>query len=383
MRVGIDARHYGPAGRGQQRYIRCLIHALARTGREHEFLLLGQRNSGFPSDLGSHVRFVPARRRLRLQYRPGLVGVRRMLLGDVDLVHFPLADGWYARVRRSVVTIHDLSMLRFPEAYCPDATAERRAWNHHRRITANADKVLADSRATGRDVVTLLEIPEERVEVVPLGVEPRFARVTDPARIQDLRGRYPLPRRYLLFVGGVDFKKNVTRLVEGYALARRAERLAPDLVVAGPLQDPGNPFFDQAQERAAALGVAERIRWIGYVLDSDLPALYSSADAFVFPSIMEGFGLPVLEAMACGVPVVTSAGSAMAEVTGEEAATLVDPLDPESISQGILQAMDEAPLLASAGIGRAAGYTWERTAERTIGVYERVISDRYLAEVRT
>lgn len=383
MRVGIDARRYSAGGRGQERYVRCLIDALARSERGHEFLLIGERSGGFPSDLGSHVRFVPARRRLRLQYRPGLLGARRMLLGDVDLVHFPLADGWYARVRRSVVTIHDLSMLRFPEAYCPDAAAERRAWNHHRRITANADAVLADSRASGRDVVTLLEIPEERVAVVPLGVEPRFARVTDPARIQDLRGRYPLPGRYLLFVGGVDFKKNVTRLVEAYALARRAERLVPDLVVAGPLQDPGNPFFDQAQERAAALGVAERIQWIGYVLESDLPALYSSADAFLFPSIMEGFGFPVLEAMACGVPVVTSAGSAMAEVTGEDAAVLVDPLDPESISRGIVQALNEGPRLAAAGVDRAAGYTWERAAARTTDVYERVAASRSLSEVRT
>lgn len=377
MRIAIDARRYAHGGRGQERYVRCLVHSLAAAPSQHEFVVLGRRDVRPLREMGPRARFEPAGRRLRLQYRRRFASVRTLLLRDLDVVHFPLADGWYARVGRTVVTIHDLSVLRFPRAYFADAAAERRAWRHHLAITAAADAVIAVSEATARDVVALLGVEERRVAVVPHGVEPHFRPVRDRQALGDLRRRYRLPERYLLFVGGVDFKKNVARLIEGFALARRSGGLPHGLVLAGTLQQEGNPFFDAARERAAALGVDEHLVWKGHVPEWDLPLLYSGADAVVLPSLMEGFGFPVLEAMACGVPVVTSAASAMEEVTGG-AAVLVDPLQPESIAGGILAALDgeTAQRLAQAGQERAAAYTWERTVARTIEVYERVAAGR-------
>lgn len=377
MRIGIDARRYAESGRGQERYVRCLVHSLATVPSEHEFVFLGRRDARALRDLGPRARFEPAGRRLRLQYRRRLPGVRALLVRGLDVLHFPLADGWYARVGRTVVTIHDLSALRFPGAYFADAAAEDRAWRHHVAITAAADAVIAVSEATARDVVSLLGVEEHRVAVVAHGVEPRFRPIRDGRILEDVRRRYRLPARYLLFVGGVDFKKNVARLVEGYALARRSGRLPHGLVLAGTLQRKGNPFFDEARARAARMGVAAHLAWIGYVPEADLPALYSGAEALVFPSVMEGFGLPVLEAMACGTPVVTSAGTAPAEVA-QEAAVLVDPHDPQAIAEGILRAIDphRRAELAEAGLRRAAAYTWERTAARTIEVYERAAAGR-------
>lgn len=384
MRIGIDARRYQLAGRGQERYVRGLVGALAALDTGHDLVLLYGPGGRPIVGLGGRVSSAPARLRLRTQYRRGFGAVRRLLVRDLDLVHFPVADGWYKRVTRTVVTIHDLSVLRYPGAYFSDAAAADRARRHHEAITANADAVITVSRTSARDVVELLNVREDRVAVVPSGVEPAFRPLVDAPALERMRLRLGLPDRYLLFVGGIDFKKNVARLIEGFAIACWKGRLLHGLVLAGPLQQPGNPFFDAARERAAAAGIADRVAWAGYVPEEELPSVYSAADALLYPSTIEGFGFPVLEAMACGTPVVTSAGSAMAESTGEDAA-LVDPADPESIAAGILRALepDEALRLAEAGRLRAAGYTWQNTARRTVEVYERVAAVRRPREVRT
>jgi glycosyltransferase involved in cell wall biosynthesis len=321
------------------------------------------------------VTFSPASRRIRLQHRRTLARLGRLLVRDLDVVHFPLADGWYSRVSRTVVTIHDLSVLRYPEIYFPDAAAERRARGHFAAITAGVDAVIAVSEATRRDVVELLGVAAGRVATVPHGVEPGFR--PPPASPAGL-GR---PGPYLLFVGGIDFKKNVARLVLAFALACERGRLPHALVLAGPLQARGNPFFAAACAAADRAGIADRLVWAGYVPDGDLPALYAGADVLVFPSLWEGFGFPVLEAMACGTPVVTSAGTAMSEVAGE-AALLVDPHDPQAIADGVLEALDPdtGRRLAQEGLRRARRYTWEQTAARTLAVYEAVAAGRSLAE---
>jgi glycosyltransferase involved in cell wall biosynthesis len=374
LRIGIDSRRYSLAGRGQERYVRSLIRALAAADGAHEYVLLA--NGNHPAEtLGPRVTFSPASRRIRLQHRRTLARLGRLLVRDLDVIHFPLADGWYSRVSRTVVTIHDLSVLRYPEVYFLDAAAERRAREHFAAITAGADAVIAVSEATQRDVVELLDVAAGRVATVPHGVEPGFRPPSvSPAGLG-------LPAPYLLFVGGIDFKKNVARLVLAFALACECERLPHALVLAGPLQARGNPFFAAACAAADRAGIADRLVWVGYVPDGDLPALYAGADVLVFPSLWEGFGFPVLEAMACGTPVVTSAGTAMSEVAGE-AALLVDPHDPQAIADGILGALDPdtGRRLAQEGLRRAGRYTWEQTAARTLAVYEAVAAGRSLAE---
>lgn len=380
MLVGIDARRYSAGGRGQERYIRSLVHALAVAPSDHRFLLFINREPALPPKTEGRMRFSPARFRLRLQHRLHLSIVPRVLMRGVDLVHFPLADGWYQKVCPTVVTIHDLSVLLYPEAYVPDPQSERRAWEHHRRITSSADAVIAVSHATRRDILRLLQLPDDRVQVVPHGLEPMF-RSLPSASAKSIQDRYALPERYLLFIGGIDFKKNVERLIAGFALALRMERLPQSLVLAGTLQQAGNPSFDAARRRADEEGVADRVVWAGYVLEDDLAAMYWGADALVFPSIMEGFGLPVLEAMACGTPVVTSAGSAMSEIAGKNA-VYIEPLETESIAEGIVRLVRDEPLrrhLAEEGLRQAAAYTWERTATMTVQVYERAANQASVA----
>lgn len=373
MRVGIDARRYDRAGRGQERYIRCLIRALAATRSRHEFVLLGRPDALRDAEPGDGMRIGRADRTLRLQYRRRFVTVRRLLVRGFDLVHFTLADGWYRPPIQSVVTIHDLSVLRFPRAYFPNAQAEQRARRHHLEVTAGAAAVIVGSDSTRRDVHDLLDVPAERVAVIPHGLDPIFRPVNDPAILNRVHERYALRPPYLLFVGGADFKKNLTRLIDAYAIARSVGGLDHALVLVGPMQNPENPYYQAARSRAVEHEISDCLRWIGFVPDDDLPPLYSGADAFVFPSLMEGFGFPVLEAMACGTPVVTSQGSAMAEVTGP-AAVLVDPFDAGSMARGILDVLDgRGKALASAALERARRFTWGNSAASTLEVYERAV----------
>jgi glycosyltransferase involved in cell wall biosynthesis len=382
LRVGIDARRYSATGRGQERYVRSLVRALAAAEGEHEYVLLGHGDAAPVGALGARVTFSPASRHIRLQHRTALTRLRRLLVRRFDLVHFPLADGWYAPVSRTAVTIHDLSVLRYPAAYFPDTASERRQRRHFAAVTSHADAVIAVSEATKQDIVGFLGVPEGRVAVIPHGVDPAFRPVDDPIVLEKIRRRYRLPPRYVLFVGGMDFKKNVPQLIAGFALASSRGALPHALVLAGTLQQAGNPVFEDARRQAAAAHVSDHLVWAAYVSETDLPALYTGADVLAFPSLWEGFGFPVLEAMACGTPVVTSEGSAMVEIAGG-AALLVDPLDREAIADGILSAIGEGKSspLVDAGLRHAAEYTWGRTAVRTIEVYEAVAAGRPLGQV--
>jgi glycosyltransferase involved in cell wall biosynthesis len=203
---------------------------------------------------------------------------------------------------------------------------------------------------------------------VPEGVSARFAPVERPEAIAALRARYGLERPYLLHVGRLDPGKNLRTLLA--ALAELRDGGAPhDLVLAGPPGWKNEGFFRLLRE----LDLEGRVRLLGYVPDADLPALYTAADVFVFPSLYEGFGLPPLEAMACGTPVVASSRSAMPEVLGD-AAVLVDPRDARALAGAVRRVLDDGPLrsgLRQAGLRRAEAYSWEAAARATVRVYGR------------
>jgi glycosyltransferase involved in cell wall biosynthesis len=256
----------------------------------------------------------------------------------------------FATSRPMVATVHDLAFLRHPGFFT------RRGNDVFRRSLAavrrRAALVLCSSSATLADCAEA-GIPSSRLRLVPLGVRP--ASVADGG-VEQARARLGLPSEYLLFVGTVEPRKNLGRLVA--ALARRPD--LPPLVVAGARG------WGEGQ---AAIGTA--VQWLGHVDDALLPALYRGASAFVYPSLWEGFGLPVLEAMAQGAPVVTSAGVSTEEVAGG-AAVLVDPTDEASILDGIDRALRDASSLRGRGLARAAAMTWQRTASLTAAAYDEV-----------
>ena len=290
-----------------------------------------------------------------------------------ELVHLPAGLGPVGGAFPKVVTIHDVMPIRFPEMFRP--------WyrNYARlvtpRLARSARAVIAVSQTVKRDVVEWLGVPAERVTVVPNGVEPGYAplRPDDPLAA-DLRRRYDLPRDFVLAVGSIEPRKNLPRLLEALHLLR--SRPGPNrdltLVHAGP--QGWRP--DEVAAAVQALALADAVRFLGYVPPEQLRALYGLARLFAYPSLWEGFGIPLLEAMACGCPVVTSDVSSMPEVAGE-AAVLVDPTSVEDIARGIAAVWNDDGLrcgLVALGLARARQFTWPRAARETIAVYDAALA---------
>lgn len=281
-----------------------------------------------------------------------------------DVVHYPASIGPLDGGPNVVVTIHDCIFLRHPEWFRWER-AQYYRWASC-RSARRAARIIADSEATARDVREHMGIPAERVDVVPLGVGEAFSPPM-PEACTATRSRYGLPDRYFLYVGTLEPRKNLARLVRAWDAV--ADQLPEDLVIAG--RDGW-----KTAEIHAAIGAARhrsRIHRPGFVAQEDLPAVLSGARAFVWPSLYEGFGLPVLEAMACGVPVLTSNTSSLPEVAGS-AALLVNPESEGEIASGlrVLSREDErCRALSQAGIRRAAEFSWGACARKTLAVYER------------
>jgi glycosyltransferase involved in cell wall biosynthesis len=241
--------------------------------------------------------------------------------------------------------------------------------------TTNARTLVADSAATRDDLVRLHGVAPERVHVAPLGVDARY-RPADPAAIAALRQRHGLAHPFVLYVGGIDARKNMTFLLEAFAEMRKGRSAPLELVLAGHVKDA--PEYPALQERAKALGLEAALRVLGFVPADELPVLLSSARVFAFPSLYEGFGLPPLEAMACGTPVVSSDRGSLAEVLGD--AALVAPADDaRAFGAALARLLDDETLhtqLRTRGQARAASFTWERTAEATVVAYRASLAAR-------
>jgi glycosyltransferase involved in cell wall biosynthesis len=269
---------------------------------------------------------------------------------------------------RSVFTLHDLTPLIFP-------TAHTRLNRHYLqlmlpRFLRETDMIVAVSEATRRDVLARFSLPPQRVRVVHHGVNAHFKAVSPEAGRQ-MRDKYRLPDRYILSVGTIEPRKNLIVLLEAlHVLQQHDPEL--QLVIAGKRGWHSEPFF----ERLETLGLTDQVRLLGFVPDEELPTLYSLAEVFAFPSIYEGFGLPVLEAMACGAPVVCSNTSSLPEVA-RDAALLIAPEDGRGWIAALQQVLDNASLrtdLQQRGLRQAARFTWTQTAQQTLALYREVMA---------
>jgi glycosyltransferase involved in cell wall biosynthesis len=354
LRVGFDVTHARINRTGVGRYAAQLLPALAA---RDDVSLLGFCAPGAGSS-GRAAKLAEIARRDFAYYPLGL-GHRARRAG-AQLVHCPAP----APVRTGdglplVITVHDLLWLRLPQYF----TAPVRAY-HRLSVPAvrAAGRVLADSDSTRADVVELLGVPEERVTTVPLAADPRFApQDVDRDR---LRERFGIERRYVLAVATREPRKNLTALLSAFErLARRVDDC--ELVLVG-----GQGWRSAELERTLS-AVGERVRVCGFVSEEELVSLYAGAACFAFPSLAEGFGLPVLEAMACGAPVVTSDRTSLPEVAGD-AALLVDPEDAGALEDALARVLESPELaqrLSRMGLERSALFSWERCAAETVSAY--------------
>jgi glycosyltransferase involved in cell wall biosynthesis len=280
----------------------------------------------------------------------------------LDHIGVPL----FGKVGRYVATIHDMIPLIRPQF----VTRKHRlvVAAAYRRLRQQADLVIVPSEATKADVVDQLRISPERIVVIPWGCDERFQPKGNPERSAVMQRKYHLPTRYLLFVGTLEPRKNLTTLLKAYAMLR-ADRQDEDLklVVVGRK----GWLYDEVFEAVKALALHEYVLFTDFVDDADLPDLYRGACLLIFPSLYEGFGLPILEAMASGVPVIAANTSSMPEVAGD-AALLIDPRTPEAIAEAMAQVLADEQLrktLTQRGLARAQCFTWESVAQKTLALY--------------
>ena len=266
-----------------------------------------------------------------------------------------------------IITVHDVMPLLFPQLFTLKHRLVVRAGLA--RVTQQADMVIVPSYAVQHDVQHYLHISKDRVVVIPEGCEPRFRPLAEPEQLYRVRVKYGLPPLYMLCLGTLEPRKNITTLLHAFVRLRQILHGEPPLhlVVAGARGWQDQTIFQTIK----SLALEQVICLPGFINDEDLPALYGGALLFVFPSLYEGFGLPVLEAMSCGVPVVTSNTSAMPEVAGD-AALLVDPYDIKGMATAIAAIVHDASLrdnLRQKGLARAQQFSWEMTARQTLDLY--------------
>ncbi len=291
------------------------------------------------------------------------VGMDRMF-SDIDLFH--ATEHLLPRLKktRSVFTLHDLIFQFDPDSHKPLNIAFLKTMMP--RFLRAADAIVAVSECSKRDAVNLYSIPADKIHVIYEGVDPKFTPITDEAKLNEVRAKYKLPDRFILHVGTVEPRKNLPLLFEA------AAQIKEHVVVAGKLGWLTDPILAKVKE----LGVEDRVTFTGFVADDDLPALISSATVLAMPSKYEGFGLPILEAMACGTPVVTSNAASLPEVGGD-AVLYAWHDDVRSWIRLLTLALDDAELrswLRQKGLRQAAKFRWETMARETLEVYRKVIT---------
>lgn len=373
MRIGIDARFlYHPQEGGFKTYTQNIVYGLAALDSENEYILYTDRPGDSPG-ANFHVKPVGGPAPLREQVILPAVMARDKL----DAAHFPCNTSPLAYFGPMAVTIHDIIPCMPGYRNRLRGGVKSRVLNSYWRIfipkaARRADRIITISQASKSDIMRLLNVPEEKISVVPTGLNPDFHPVTNPDAIKTVREEYNLPERFILGLVSSDPRKNCQGIVQAAILASKE------------LEDTGIVFIcssPAAKELALDIACCYKDHLPGMSLLDPVPrehltAIYTLADVLVFPSFYEGFGLPIIEAMACGTPVVTSNISSMPEIAGD-AAMLVDPYSAEDISRGLVEVLKDGELrrkMAALGRKRVAEFSWERTVKETVAVYESLVA---------
>jgi glycosyltransferase involved in cell wall biosynthesis len=378
MRIGLVIygldRPLTGIGRYQVEFIRALakLTTASSPASDLELVLLSAGTPGvlgelhLPTEIMPGCKLLPGLMTLGSQQMPHLA--RRLHLDVVhDLVGVaPFALG--AANAKIIVTLHDVIPWSFPGVSTQLDTLIYRHW--HPRVMPRMDAVITVSESSRCDIERHLHYPASQIFNASEGADSRFqpASPNDEARI---RAAYGLNTPYMLYVGSVEERKNLRRVLQAYAELDAQTRSRCRLVIVGPQKWKYEGIFKALQ----GLDLEREVVFTGYVADADLPILYSAAEVFVYPSLYEGFGLPVLEAMSCGTPVITSTASSLPEVIGD-AGLQVDPYDVSALTHAMQRVLSDADLrqqMRERGIARAAHFTWEQTAQHVLNVYRQLL----------
>ncbi len=373
MRIGFDARlvYYQQAGIGQ--YILHLVQGLARLinpGRQgtfpHELWVFRSRKAS-RLDLPNWVRqaklWTPSHHRFEsTALALELTRKRLALLHSPDFI--PPFQGHFL----SVITIHDLNFIHYPQFLTPEST---RYYGQIHRAVKRANHILTDSNATRDDVINQLDVPPERVTTVHLAASPVYRPITNRQEVRRAVQSYGLPADFFIFVGTLEPRKNVPTLLRAF---RQLRDRGYDVHLA--IVGRKGWLFEEIYATLKELKLGDTVHFLENVSNEDLARLYNAARCLTLPSYYEGFGLPPLEAMACGTPVIVSNCTSLPEVVGD-AGLLIDPNSSEALSHAMAKILDDSALRASLGqrgLMRSSEFSWARAAQQTMAIYEQVLA---------
>lgn len=370
LRIAIDAHSVGTQLAGNETYATNLIEALAEVDPVNSYTLYVTRREAMDRFAGRWPNFSVSR---TLPHTP-IVRIPLTLSAElrrnpVDVLHVQFTAPPFVPCPL-VVSIHDLSFEHLPQTFKRRSRMQLRLTV--RRSARRAARILALSESTRQDIIKTYGIPAERVTTIPLAAAAHFAPVTDEKELERVRHTYGITEDYILAVGSIQPRKNLTRLVFAYSRLRDERRgvKLPKLVLVGKKAW----LYGETLRAIEQSGVGNQILVTDYVSEADLPALYSGALCFVYPSYFEGFGLPPLEAMKCGTPVIVGDRTSLPEVV-DDAALMVNPFDEAEILSALKSLIDNSDLrdkLRVKGLKRANDFNWLDTARRTLEVYKQV-----------
>lgn len=371
LRIGLDGDVLGRRRTGDESYLASLMRGLQAIDQDNEYMVCVRDEDAAASLFPGLTRFEFRAVRPRSIWFRHAMGLPWMLRRKpVDLFHVqyfvpPLMPC------PSVVTIHDLSFVVRPDFFTPrDRILMQRLV---RKSVRRAARVITDLQHTKKDLMRVYDLAPERIEVIPLAADPRYRLLDREQCRRTLAKSLGVEGPFVLYVGTFEPRKNVATLIHGYNRFREQSGLAHRLLLVGKPKHRSERVYGAIE----ASRFRDDIVLAGFVPDEDLPLYYNAADVLVFPSLFEGFGLPVVEAMACGTPVITTNVSCLPEVSGD-AALLVDPHEPEAFGDAMVKVLSDQNVvqqMGKRGLARAASFSWERTARETLAVYRKVVDE--------
>ncbi len=375
MHIGLNAhllslsKSYRAAGINW--YIYNLLRYLPTVGYQHRYtVFLGHKGTGqaFPEMKTKMTSLPTVNPVVRILWEQ-TVQPMQVLRQSIDLLHSLAFVQPIFLPCPGIITIYDLSFILFPERLQPLRRLYLHWGTHY--SARKAQRIIAISASTKRDIIKFLGVPDRKVNVVPCGVDEDFQPLENQRLLDDFRRKRHLPKQMVLFVGTIEPRKNLITLLRGYALLGKKLHLPP-LIIGGPK----GWHYQDVLSAVEELGLQEDVIFPGYIPQEELPLWYNAADFFIYPSLYEGFGLPPLEAMACGTPVIVSNTSSLSEVVGE-AGILVNPSSEDQIAEAMQRLWTDDSLRAEMrrkGLDRARDFSWQEAAQERVKVYEQAMT---------
>ncbi len=370
MKIGIDAHAAEKDGTGNCTYIRNLLLELKEIDKENEYIFyVTDINHPFYKNFSQNEKLKIKQLPIKTPFlRIPIFLAKETFKDSLDILHVQYISPPFFK-GKLVVTIHDLCFLHFPESFSKFEVFRSKILIPF--TAKKADKVITGSNFSKNDIISNYKINSQKIEVIPYGVSSNFKPIKNEEKIKNVLKKYNISGEYILTVGRLNPRKNLLSLVKAYNILKKNKKIPHKLVIAGKEDYNSKETIKFVKK----MDCYKNIIFTGFVRDEDLPYLYNGADIFVYPSLFEGVGLPVLEAMSCGIPVITSNTTALKEIIGN-AGIAINPFNIDEIAQAIFQIISDRNLKSDyikKAFIRAKEFSWKLTAQKTLKIYKELL----------